>query len=1008
MENQFTSEFITGIRKIQQAKQNHKLILFVGAGVSVDSDVPTWSSLIKVMKQEAGVADSEEDFLKIAQMYYNQRGAKEYNDLIRQTLGYKKVVPNQLHHTILELSPEHIITTNYDDLIEQVVEQEAAAYSFVKQDPDLPYAANSNLIIKMHGDLELLNMVLKEDDYINYKHNFPLINSYVSGLFASRLILFIGFSFSDWNLKVILQRVRNILGKDAQPAYLLTDHSYSTIEENYYQKSGVVPLSYTNEIEHYLVRKDKLRTNKALSNKGQLLLNFLTFIKTFEPFEESYGSESVLVQMYESLKRYEELPFLPPHNFSKIFPFAKTYTHYRYKLNTHENENLKKFFNLISIGKAITLPLSKEILEKAGLSQLKQAPQMLEYVIKKFNNSLIQQIDDNKLIYEFPSPCNCPRCCYDRLELAEVFNQATKHITFENSSSVYQKMMDAYINCRIGNFIDSFYFYREAAREAWQAKLYILYFICLSNIKNLAPWIYYESRSDAKEITEQIDKIDLYAVLGKIAIDDFVRKQILYIIENKFFSDISYDIDETIRQIQDTSDFYKDKGVRSGGDAEYAKLQWLIIQFHTYYNRNFIYYEDFEKYKILVTSAFDGLLMAYKLSPEYHYRLKEFQDYFLVLAIQHCDAELLWKVLKRHNFPVLKIAVQASTDAYRSLVSVAINYFKSFHSDFWGPNRKMQAASHNSHFFTSKFCRISANLMTILAISDIDETVFKTIIPHFIEFLEHQSILQALPQGNKSLKFFLDRKFTLFSDEQIEKVLKLSISEKSNLGDLTISLFETIHCRSNYQIKDKEFINNILNKIELGTSDYWKEAVLPLSLIVPLNFKKRCTTFICNLLKKKFNPFLYVNAVENGLIKPSQFYENFLSYSLQVAQELIQYRASADKDRYFFSKFQELDMNKELDLLFYFIGRHQMVLTDHRLVKIAEVSDYYLWLLTSGSFDYSKFNEEWFTKWTTHSFLKHMRGQIKIKELLIKYINDHVSTKDGQTLTQIFLREFVN
>ena len=39
------SQFIADIKRIQQAKANNKLVVFVGAGVSNNSGVPSWNNL---------------------------------------------------------------------------------------------------------------------------------------------------------------------------------------------------------------------------------------------------------------------------------------------------------------------------------------------------------------------------------------------------------------------------------------------------------------------------------------------------------------------------------------------------------------------------------------------------------------------------------------------------------------------------------------------------------------------------------------------------------------------------------------------------------------------------------------------------------------------------------------------------------------------------------------------------------------------------------------------------
>ena len=77
-----------------------------------------WSELIQGLKKE--LPDSlknETDDLKIAQLYKDSRGYKEYIEKIKELLLHGKIAPNPIHDAILELAPCHIITTNYDDLI---------------------------------------------------------------------------------------------------------------------------------------------------------------------------------------------------------------------------------------------------------------------------------------------------------------------------------------------------------------------------------------------------------------------------------------------------------------------------------------------------------------------------------------------------------------------------------------------------------------------------------------------------------------------------------------------------------------------------------------------------------------------------------------------------------------------------------------------------------------------------------------------------------------------------
>ena len=226
------------ILHIQEASKQGRLVVFVGAGVSNNSGVPTWSKMIHEMKNDCG-ADQETDELKIAQLYKDARGEKEYMDKVKEILKYNSVIPNDIHKAILDLNPCHIITTNYDNLIEQEIENEFKQFDIIREDKDMPNMSYPNSLIKMHGDYDTHNIVLTESDYYNYGKNFPLIRSFVLSLFASKLVVFVGFSFADLNLKMILNELRSVLHDSMQRVYLISDTKPSQIVNSYYENKGI-------------------------------------------------------------------------------------------------------------------------------------------------------------------------------------------------------------------------------------------------------------------------------------------------------------------------------------------------------------------------------------------------------------------------------------------------------------------------------------------------------------------------------------------------------------------------------------------------------------------------------------------------------------------------------------------------------------------------------------------------------------------------------------------------
>ena len=230
----------THLLHLHEASVQNKLVVFVGAGVSANSGVPTWSSLTNAFKEDLpDTIKKETDDLKVAQIYKDTYGRKAYFEKVRNVLKDGRVAYNPIHNAILELNPVHIITTNYDDLIEQSIQSNYKQYDIITQDSDLPYYRYPSKVVKMHGDFKTGNIVLTEEDYYNYAATFPLIRSFVTSLFTTNVVLFVGFSFSDLNLKIILNDIKTILDQDMQRVYLLTDERVDKELSKYYENKGI-------------------------------------------------------------------------------------------------------------------------------------------------------------------------------------------------------------------------------------------------------------------------------------------------------------------------------------------------------------------------------------------------------------------------------------------------------------------------------------------------------------------------------------------------------------------------------------------------------------------------------------------------------------------------------------------------------------------------------------------------------------------------------------------------
>lgn len=227
-------------RTLRKAIENNKLAIFVGSAVSYDSKLPSWGDLISLMKN-ALENPRTDDYLKIAEHFYLQYGRNTYYSKINEFFPSGSH-PNLLHELILQLKPQHIVTTNWDNLLEKAIENHGELYFKVASDHELASSPSSQLLVKMHGDLSHRNIIFKESDYLAYTDKFPLIENFIKSLFSTHVVLFIGYSISDYNLNQILSWIRNRT-QDAPPSFTILTESRITLSEcNYLREKGVYPL----------------------------------------------------------------------------------------------------------------------------------------------------------------------------------------------------------------------------------------------------------------------------------------------------------------------------------------------------------------------------------------------------------------------------------------------------------------------------------------------------------------------------------------------------------------------------------------------------------------------------------------------------------------------------------------------------------------------------------------------------------------------------------------------
>ena len=292
------------LEKIQEAKNDNKLVFFIGSGMSKNVGLPDWGELIDELKKDLNT--TEEDYLKIAQLYFLEFGEYEYIKKVKSFFPSENIVIKNTHSLLVKLFPQNIITTNWDIVIEKAIENEMALYDVVRNDSELINTTSNRKLIKMHGDIEIGNIIFKEDDYLEYSQKFPLIENYVKSVLSTNTVIFFGYSYNDINLKYITKWIQNS-SKVRPPAYMIV-FKEDKIQEKYFKNHGVSVLNISDkytfkdrdlQIEAFL--NDILITRNNFVNIQNELEIIDAFYNLFQDFK--YFNIVLIDQLSKLLKK---------------------------------------------------------------------------------------------------------------------------------------------------------------------------------------------------------------------------------------------------------------------------------------------------------------------------------------------------------------------------------------------------------------------------------------------------------------------------------------------------------------------------------------------------------------------------------------------------------------------------------------------------------------------------------------------------------------------------------
>lgn len=390
---------------IINANNDNRLAVFIGAGISKSSEsstikLPSWNDLIIDFKSELGLPKEENDFLKIAQLYFLEFKEFTYYEKLKSYFP-NNIEPSLVHKLIFDINPQCIITTNWDTILEKTIENNAYIYDVVSSDEDLVKSTLQKKLIKMHGDFKNHNIVFKEDDYLNYRYNFPIIENYIKSILTTHTVLFAGYSYNDINLKLIMKWLQNH-SKVSPPRYLIA-FSKNPTQEKYLENHGITVL-VVNDIDKKYNDLDKCSRKMA---------TFLDLIAKPNRAYSTQNDDEIVEYIYDKLKILNNLDGI------LLEQIQKTLTNCGFKypdydlvllqfysnmlttdLDEDEREIHKKFIGILKKydkGKYRNINIEKilNILAKAnidGIIYSKDTDDLINYIIirKTISNPVLQ------------------------------------------------------------------------------------------------------------------------------------------------------------------------------------------------------------------------------------------------------------------------------------------------------------------------------------------------------------------------------------------------------------------------------------------------------------------------------------------------------------------------------------------------------------------------------------------------------------------------------------------
>ncbi len=282
--------------KLISAHSDGRLVLFVGAGASVNSPsgLPMFQGLAERLCEESQEPPPVHGVALDKVLGDLERKGVDVHQRVKDIIRNPGSEPNDLHRAIAGLASaekHRIVTTNYDRHLSTCLKEHLGDGFNEYPSLEFPQRDGFTGIVYLHGSVKepAEHLVVTDADFGKaYLEAQWTAAQFLSGVFRSSTVLFIGYSHDD----TLMEYLARSLPAEETSRFALCCQEEA--ESDLWQQRGIEPISYgTHEALPELLRKWAERVRMGILDHRQRVEDILRGVPPLSREDESYLQDSV-------------------------------------------------------------------------------------------------------------------------------------------------------------------------------------------------------------------------------------------------------------------------------------------------------------------------------------------------------------------------------------------------------------------------------------------------------------------------------------------------------------------------------------------------------------------------------------------------------------------------------------------------------------------------------------------------------------------------------------------